>query len=206
MLKTTEQSSYKQCEGYMVQLPSHIFPFIEYPAGLHLLNALPWLPGFGRNCIVFRSTACIKTVRKKHACDACQTLRENTALKGIIRRMAQGVKERSNYAYHGIGDLLEILKRKDTQIRYLRTRALTQAKTILAVSELVSRGVGEMFYLFQGSSLVGMAASMLGQLLSKDVKELTPISASECFPYRESNGTLYYLCSHNVRLTFSPFR
>lgn len=54
--------------------------------------------------------------------------------------------------------------------------------------QLVSRGVGEMFYLFQGSSLVGMAASMLGQLLSKDIKDLSPVSASEYFPYRESTG------------------
>lgn len=54
--------------------------------------------------------------------------------------------------------------------------------------ELVSRGVGDMFYLLEGAFLVGLATSILGSLTRKNVKELPQISVSNSFPYREHTG------------------
>ena len=50
--------------------------------------------------------------------------------KGIVKRLVEGVHENAGYAFHGVLDLIEILRRKDKQISHLRTRALTQAKTL----------------------------------------------------------------------------
>ncbi len=56
--------------------------------------------------------------------------------------------------------------------------------------QLVTRGFEHMFYLFEGSALVGLAATILGQLTSKNVKELGRIAHTEDFPYREISGML----------------
>lgn len=45
-----------------------------------------------------------------------------------------------------------------------------------------------MFYLVEGASLVGMAASILAELTANNVKELARIPPTESLPYRESNG------------------
>ncbi len=57
--------------------------------------------------------------------------------------------------------------------------------------QLVSRGIGKMFYLFQGSVLVGLAATILGELTSKNVKELARITRTDDFPYLEQSGKIY---------------
>lgn len=56
--------------------------------------------------------------------------------------------------------------------------------------QLVPRGLGNMFYLFQGSFLVGLAATIFGQLTRKNVKELPSLPLTNDFPYREVNGAL----------------
>ncbi|KAF8970227.1 hypothetical protein BDZ97DRAFT_1652701, partial [Flammula alnicola] len=56
--------------------------------------------------------------------------------------------------------------------------------------EFVSRGIGQMFYLFQGTFLVGLAAMILGQLTSNNIKELARIPHTDNFPYREHTGTI----------------
>ena len=54
--------------------------------------------------------------------------------------------------------------------------------------QLVTHGVGQIFYLVEGASLVGMAASILAELTANNIKELARIPPSDSFPYRESSG------------------
>lgn len=67
--------------------------------------------------------------------------------------------------------------------------------------KLVSRGFEQMFYLFEGSVLVGLAATILGQLISKNVKELGCIAKTDYFLYRETTG-IFFIAYLNVVLIF----
>lgn len=81
------------CVGYMVHLPEHIPLIFMYSAGLHIVNAVPWLPEFGKNHIALRASGCKKMAHKiEGLCHECDHLRENSVLKGIIRRMTDGVQ------------------------------------------------------------------------------------------------------------------
>lgn len=55
-------------------------------------------------------------------------------LEGIIWRMANGVHENANFAYHGISGLTDVLHRKDRQISFYKLRGLNQAKKLLSTA------------------------------------------------------------------------
>lgn len=119
------------CKGYITILPEDISPFGAYPIGLHIMYTLPWTFEFQKNCIVFCAWSCKKVVGiGSHTCGRCAGLDEHMMFKGITNRLVEGVHVNAGYAFHGVLDLIEILRRKDRQISHLRTRALTQAKTI----------------------------------------------------------------------------
>ncbi len=123
--------SIASCEGNITTIPENVSPFGVYPIGLHITYTLPWTLEIEKNCIIFRAWGCKKVAKiGSRTCNECHDLLEHSMFRGIVKRLTDGVHENAAYPFHGVLDLLEILRRKDKQISHLRTRALTQAKSI----------------------------------------------------------------------------
>jgi len=60
-----------------------------------------------------------------------QDLQNNTHLKGIRRRMDEGVHENATFAYQSFNGLIKILDRKSKKLEFVQLRGLSQARKLL---------------------------------------------------------------------------
>lgn len=110
---------------------------------LHDSHNLPWDYEVQRSQMFLRSYSCLNNGGSPSAssstpCNECLALPQNNSLKGIINRINNGVNERSPYAYHGIGNLIKALRRKDEQNASLRKRGLNLARSLVVRSMALS--------------------------------------------------------------------
>lgn len=127
------------CPGYVVCLQPSQSPSLMYPFGLHDKLTLPWDYSVVNGTFTVRSRVCHTSIPAgDHICRPCRDLERNENLKGIVHRANHGVHENANYAYHGIGGLIELLQRKNAQIEALRLRGLNQAKRLIGQAASLS--------------------------------------------------------------------
>ena len=120
------------CKGYELHIPGRQSPHQAYPFGLHDLLSLPWdyavrngvMTLFARGCRGLSNGA-------KSSCQACRNLRKNEILAGIIDRIEHGIHENTNFLYHGIDGLIQLLLRKNERIEFHRLRGLNHARNLL---------------------------------------------------------------------------
>lgn len=112
----------KKCQGISTIHSPGSNPYLIYPFGLHAKLSLPWDVHVVNDVLWLQSRTCKQWITTKHACKECYALTENEALKGISSRAKFGMHESTPHAYQPIGGLIEIIDRKDGQVRALRLR------------------------------------------------------------------------------------
>ncbi|KAI0259273.1 hypothetical protein BC834DRAFT_926296 [Gloeopeniophorella convolvens] len=82
----------------------------------------------------YRIDGCLLEGKINRIMDAIKiALEENTILSGIKERIRNGVPESSNFAYHGIGGLIEIARRKNLIIDGYRMRRLNDVRKLVVI-------------------------------------------------------------------------
>ena len=81
--------------------------------------------------MILRAKGCtIKMHGDAGCCKNCKTLAENSNLQGILQRIGKGVHENTPLAYHSIGGLVTLVRRKTRQVKALRLRKLNDAQKL----------------------------------------------------------------------------
>lgn len=132
-VKTVHTST--PCSGHMLSFPDHHTANSSYPFALHDKHNLPWDYELRNGTFSLRSRLCrgVASADSGGQCDACRKLQKNEVLLGIQRRLLEGVREHSPYAYHGIGGLMEVLRRKESIIDEFRLRRLNDARHLVVI-------------------------------------------------------------------------
>ncbi|KAJ7055250.1 hypothetical protein C8F01DRAFT_1234702 [Mycena amicta] len=125
--KGPKHSASPKCAGYVFS-PSEpgASASAEYPWILHDSGTLPWsVNRSAAGVLTLRSTVCSRIPRIGFPnCSDCAHLPTDSRLAGIIRRTKDGTNERANYAYHSMGGLISILRRKDKRFSDTRLHSL----------------------------------------------------------------------------------
>ncbi|KAF8170592.1 hypothetical protein BJ912DRAFT_1025317 [Pholiota molesta] len=132
--KTRLPDTHTVCSGYTLVFPNGQSPYTAYTFALHDTLTIPWVPHITptRTMTLF-SRSCCQHVEDHgpKTCNTCQQLAHNSTLEGIRTRMEKGVHQNSTFAYHGIGGLQEMLRRKNQQIEFYNLHSLNQARKLL---------------------------------------------------------------------------
>lgn len=120
-----------ECSGVVVPFPPGQEPYGSYPFGLHQHYSLPWDIHIVGGILRTQSSTCHQTRRAdKDACEKCLSLLSHTVLKGIIRRLDDGIHENTPHHYKPIGGLISVIRRKDDYARTLLLINLTETRKL----------------------------------------------------------------------------
>ncbi|PPQ83076.1 hypothetical protein CVT26_011922 [Gymnopilus dilepis] len=134
-LRSKPVSRSQRCSGYALRLPGGRTPHGAYPFALHNILAIPWDYTVRNNAMSLISRACEGFCKDgQTCCMACRSLARNKTLEGILVRMEDGIPETTQYAYHGIDGLIQLLHRKSEQSEFHRLRGLNYTKSLLRKS------------------------------------------------------------------------
>jgi hypothetical protein len=128
-IKTSSPCS--PCNGYMLTFPPGKSPNANYPFMLHDSKPLPWDYEYRNGIMVLRARTCPGKVTVTTSCGPCNALKTNTILIGIQDRICDGIHENAPFAYHGLGGLTEVARRKSSTIDRLRLRHLNDARKLV---------------------------------------------------------------------------
>jgi len=64
-------------------------------------------------------------------CKNCEMLTGNSNLQGILQRIEKGVHENTHLAYHSVGGLITLVRRKTGQVKALHLRRLNNAQKLV---------------------------------------------------------------------------
>lgn len=114
-----------------MDLPPGTLPHNAYPFGLHDKIGGPWDYAVTKGVMVIRARTCHKHVpREETRCHPCTLLSTNTNLNGVFQQMEEGVHENTHLAYHSVGGLVSIIRRKTAEVKALRLRKLNDARKL----------------------------------------------------------------------------
>lgn len=127
------------CKGFLLTFPETKSPNTAYPFALHDTLILPWDYALKNGVMSLFARSCTGLSRGDgRACQPCQQLIKNKTLEGILKRIENGIHERTGFAYYGFSSLQETLHRKNRTIEFYRLRGLNQAKKLLAKATALS--------------------------------------------------------------------
>ncbi|KAG6819331.1 hypothetical protein H0H93_012840 [Arthromyces matolae] len=126
------------CHGYIFPVPDGCTPHSLYPFALHDHLSLPWDYSIVGHVLTLRARSCEVPNSIENICLPCRNLENNSVVLGIVKRMNEGVRESTNYMYHGFGTLTALVGRRNNQIRYLQLHGLNQARRLLVQTEALS--------------------------------------------------------------------
>ncbi|KAJ7486985.1 hypothetical protein FB451DRAFT_1026796 [Mycena latifolia] len=120
------------CPGLKISFPPGKTPNNSYPFLLHDEYPLPWGYEFSNGSFFLRAGSCQhKFAPKEDAqCKNCTALLSDKTLRGILDRIVNGVHENSRLAFHPMGNLVELNRRRVDQIRGVKLRKLNDSRTI----------------------------------------------------------------------------
>lgn len=131
------QSLLHDCSGIQIIFPEGQNQHTSYPFGLHAWDRLPWNYYSDGDRFFLRSIVCKKRTKLSGPCEKCKKLWGDEALLRILKRLAEGVKQHSPYAFYPIGGLVEKLRRKDDENSALRLTKLSDSRKLVAkIAEL----------------------------------------------------------------------
>jgi hypothetical protein len=108
------------CLGITMLFPPGKSQHTLYLFGLHSEFSIPWDYHSIGDKFVFQAKSCLKRVAEPgKVYSPCHSLLSNSLYEGIIEHMEHGVHENSPLAYHPIGGLVTIARRKMDQIQQL---------------------------------------------------------------------------------------
>ncbi|KZT31395.1 hypothetical protein SISSUDRAFT_1067790 [Sistotremastrum suecicum HHB10207 ss-3] len=123
---------YLYCPGFRVILEAGQNPYTIYPWAMHMVYEMPWDIYILRDVLFLRSRNCNDAVPDDQECCAtCSRLIRNNVLKGILKRMKEGVHENSPHYIQPIGGLLQVIERKDLRCDRERHKGLNRDRALL---------------------------------------------------------------------------
>jgi hypothetical protein len=91
----------------------------------------PWDYSVTNGVLVLRSKGCAANLQPNpERCRNCEMLTNNPNLEGVLQRMETGVHENSHLAYHSVGGLVALVRRKQGEVKALRLRKLNDARKL----------------------------------------------------------------------------
>ncbi|KAJ7210824.1 hypothetical protein GGX14DRAFT_319821, partial [Mycena pura] len=112
----------------------------EYPYAEHASRSLPWT-----YCSNPDGSLTLRAVMCRNECDAgqtcckpCHALSKLELLQSMVERARDGVNENSNYAFYSFPRLINVRRKKDHRISYLRLGKLNAAKRIATQSRALA--------------------------------------------------------------------
>ena len=124
----------QRCHGIRIDLPPGKSPHMSYPFGIHDELGDPWDYAVTGGVLVLRSKHCIGSMgcltAHNKRCQNCTTLSKTSNLQGVLQRLETGVHENTPLAYHSIGGLVTLVRRKQGEIKALRLRKLNDAQKL----------------------------------------------------------------------------
>jgi hypothetical protein len=121
----------RRCCGIRVHLPPGKSPHTSYPFGIHDELGDPWDYAVTNGVLVLRSKACVTNLQPNpERCRNCEMLTKNASLQGVLQRMETGVHENTHLAYHSVGGLVTLVRRKQGEVKALRLRKLNDARKL----------------------------------------------------------------------------
>ncbi|KAG6905140.1 hypothetical protein DXG01_004635 [Tephrocybe rancida] len=128
----------KRCSGFILPIPEGQSPHTSYPFAIHDSLPTPWDYTVSNDVMTLHAHACDRNPGSNKSCAPCQSLEENSIIKGILKRMKHGILESTNYMFHGFSSLNGVVQRRNTQIRYLQLQGLNQARKLIGQGEVLS--------------------------------------------------------------------
>jgi hypothetical protein len=119
------------CPGYLLTFPPGQWADTSYPFGLHTLLSLPWYYTTRKEGFFLVSHSCLGLAAPGQRCRRCDGLSNNEFLNKIIARYTNGIHDNSPLVFHGIGGLVEVVRRKTSLIDVLRLRRLNDARKLV---------------------------------------------------------------------------
>lgn len=128
---TKQKAHLEACPGYLLTFPRGQWADTSYPFALHTLLSLPWYYRTRKEGFYLVSHSCLGRAVAGQRCGPCDNLGNNEYLKKIIVRYTYGVHDNSPLVFHGIGGLVEVVRRKTSTIDVLRLSRLNAARKII---------------------------------------------------------------------------
>ena len=119
------------CPGYRLHFPSGQQAHTSYPFALHAVLPLTWDYSARSDGFYLISHLCTGVVGRNGRCKRCDDLSNNEYLQKIVARYTNGVHENASLVYHGIGGLIDIVRRKTQANDLLRLRRLNDLKKLV---------------------------------------------------------------------------
>jgi len=121
------------CKGVLIRFPGGKDEHTSYPFGLHKERTMPWNYQSIDDSFYIQAKSCQKwSSEVGKACQECQNLTSSTLYTGIIHRIVNGTHENAPLAYHGIGGLVSIVRRKTDLVAQLHMSKLNDSRKLLA--------------------------------------------------------------------------
>jgi hypothetical protein len=121
----------KACHRFRLIFPPGQQDHTSYPFALHTVLSLPWDYSTRRDGFFIMSHSCTGMVERNGRCRRCDNLGENEKLKKIVTRYTDGVHENAQLVYHGIGGLIDVVRRKTLTNDLLRANRLNDLKKLV---------------------------------------------------------------------------
>lgn len=125
------------CPGYLLTFPRGQWADTSYPFALHTLLSLPWYYSMHKGGFSLVSHSCLGQAAVGQRCGPCDNLGNNENLKKIIARYTSGVHDNSPLVFHGIGGLVEVVRRKTSVIDALRLTRLNVARKLVGQEGII---------------------------------------------------------------------
>lgn len=133
----TQGARLESCPGYQLTFPPGQWADTSYPFALHTILALPWYYRSRKEGFFLVSHSCLGQAVPGQRCRPCNDLGNNEHLKKIIRRYTVGIHDNSPLIFHGIGGLVEMVRRKASTVNALRLGRLNDARKLIGKEGII---------------------------------------------------------------------
>ena len=117
------------CTGIIVKMPPGKSAHSAYLFGLHDEFGDPWDYSVAGGQLTLHARGCRKKPRPgQDKCAECNGLSQNTTLQGVLDHIEFGVHENSRLAYHGVGGLVKMIRKRTGQVNSLRLQKLNDSQ------------------------------------------------------------------------------
>jgi hypothetical protein len=131
----------KQCLGVYLEMPAGVLPYTTYPFMLHDVYALPWDIHIVGQQMFIQSIHCTKHIQEiqSDCCCGCKQLLTHRTVEGILHRITSGIHINTTYVFQPIGGLIEILRKKNTQLDEMQFKQLVMSQTLATWARTVGQ-------------------------------------------------------------------
>ncbi|EIM80531.1 uncharacterized protein STEHIDRAFT_68450 [Stereum hirsutum FP-91666 SS1] len=138
-VKTVKPIRIQSCPGHILTFPPRQTPNSSYPFMLHDQMDLPWDYQSCGTIMILRASSCTGKALYRQACCSCSELENNYNLIVIKYHIKHGVHKNSPFAYHGLGGMIEVARRKGRQNEYLRFKKVNMVKKLAGRTGKISK-------------------------------------------------------------------